>query len=1292
MPDQPELIDYLKRTAAKLRTTQQELHELQERDHEPIAVVSTACRFPGGVRSAADLWELVRDGRDAIGPFPTDRGWDLQQLLDDDPDRPGTTYARAGGFLYDATGFDPDPFGIADREAVAIDPQQRMLLETSWEALESAGLDVLGLRGSDAGVFVGAAAPAYLLGTTPVEGRALTGTSASVASGRIAYTFGLQGPAVTIDTACSSSLVALHLAARSLHAGECSVALAGGASVMSVPDLFVEFSRQQGLAADGRCRSFADDAAGTGWAEGVGVVVLERLSRARELGHPVLAVLRGSAVNQDGASNGLTAPNGPAQERVIRRALADAGLSPADVDAVEAHGTGTRLGDPIEAQALLATYGRDRPADRPLRLGSVKSNLGHAAAAAGMAGLIKTVEALRHRHLPRSLHLGTPSSRVDWTAGALELLVEGRDWPAVDDRPRRAGISSFGISGTNAHVVVEEATDAAQDRPGTPVLTCPAVAWPLSAHDPAALRARAGELAAHLRERPGTDSRRVAAALATRASQDSRGAAVGTDEAALLAGLDALAAGTSTHPGLVSGPAELDGGKVAFVFPGQGSQWVGMGAGMMAASPVFAAAVADCAAALDPHVDFSLVDTLSGAVPPDLDRVDVVQPLLFATMVALARTWEAAGVVPHTVIGHSQGEIAAAHVAGALSLDDAARVVALRSRALRAIAGRGGMVSVALGADAVRERIRALDLPLTVAAHNGPAATVASGSADAVAAFVEACTADGLNARRIGVDYASHCDHVDAVRAEILAGIGLVTPTRARCGFLSTVTGGLLDTRELDSEYWFRNLRSPVRYAEGVAALLDSDHTTFVEVSPHPVLTVGTHDVAHDRGQVSCAVLGTLRRDTDEPTAFLTAAAQAHAHGVAVRWDAVVADALPVPLPSYPFRPRRLWMPSPQTRPHPGLTATGHPLLRLGTSVAGTGSAIVSGRLDRDVYPWLGDHVLADQVVVPGAALLDLALWLAERTGLDGVVELTVEAPVVVPDDGVDLQLVVDAVAADGTRALRMHHRPVDGVARGVDWTRCATATLGPLPGVGAGAAPQATDAPGEPVDPAALYADLDERGYGYGPSFRAVTAAKRSAAHLCSDVRLPAGLDPAGHTVHPVLVDAALHLAGTTPGPGGAPWVPFTFTGVRVHRTGAATARADLTVLDPGGGGRAVGIALRDATCGPSPSPSPPRAAGWGSCGWSSGCRGPARSRHRMTCPSTSGRCRPGTPPTPSGPSARCSRPPARGCRPRSPTPTARGWSSAPAVPSPRPVLSPIRRRPRCAGSPAPRSASTPA
>ncbi len=1169
MPEQHELMDYLKRTAAKLRSTQQALHELQERDREPIAIVATACRFPGGVASADELWTLVREGRDAIGPFPTDRGWDLEQLFGGDGRELGTTYARAGGFLHDATRFDPDPFGIADREALAIDPQQRLLLETSWEALESAGLDVLGLRGSDTGVFVGAGAPAYLVGTTPVEGRALTGTSASVASGRIAYTFGLQGPAVTIDTACSSSLVALHLAARSLRAGECSVALAGGATVMSVPDLFVEFSRQHGLAADGRCRAFADDADGTGWAEGVGVVVLERLSRARELGHPVLAVLRGSAVNQDGASNGLTAPNGPAQERVIRHALADAGLSVADVDAVEAHGTGTRLGDPIEAQALLATYGRERPAGRPLWLGSVKSNLGHAAAAAGMAGLIKTVEALRHRYLPQSLHLDTPSSRVDWTAGALELLTEGRDWPADEERPRRAGISSFGISGTNAHVVVEEA-DTAPDLTAEPVLTGPTVAWPLSAHDPEALRHRAADLAAHLRDQPGSEPRAIAAALATRASQDCRAAVVGADPATLLDGLDALAAGpAATHPDVVRGPAEPAGGKIAFVFPGQGSQWIGMGAGLMASSPAFASAATECAAALDPHVDFSVLDALSGAVPPDLDRVDVVQPLLFAMMVALARTWEAAGVVPHTVIGHSQGEIAAAHVAGALSLDDAARVVALRSRALRGIAGRGGMVSVALGAAAVDERIRELGLPLALAAHNGPAATVASGPVDAVSAFVEACAADGVPVRRVGVDYASHCDQVDAVREDVLAGIGTVTPTRARCGFLSTVTAGLLDTRELGTDYWFRNLRNPVRYAEGVAELLDRDHTTFIEISPHPVLTVGTQDVA-DEQESDAAVLGTLRRDADEPTEFLTAAATAHAHGVPVRFDALVADAAPVPLPRYPFRPRRMWLPSPQTRPHPGLAATGHPLLRLGTSIAGTDSAILTGRLDRDVYPWLADHELAGQDVLPGAALLDLALWAAERAGVDGVVELTVEAPVVVPAEGIDVQLVVDAAGADGTHAVRMHHRTAD------EWTRCATAVLGPV----SGGVPAPADGPAETVDPAALYAALDEHGYSYGPAFRAVTAAERGDRNLRSDVRLTAGLEPAGHVVHPVLVDAALHLAGDAAA--GVPWVPFTFSGVRAHRAGATAARAELTVLDTADTGRALGVALRDGSGAP--------------------------------------------------------------------------------------------------------------
>uniref|UniRef100_UPI00022DED3A type I polyketide synthase n=1 Tax=Saccharomonospora iraqiensis TaxID=52698 RepID=UPI00022DED3A len=906
-----KLLEALRASVKEAERLRRRNRALQDAQSEPIAIVGMACRFPGGVHSPEQLWELLAEGQDAVGDFPTDRGWDLDALYDPDPDSPGTSYTHQGAFLDDVAGFDAGLFGVHPREALAMDPQQRLLLETTWEVFERAGLDAASLRGSRTGVYIGANVhdyPEALRGAPDdLGGYVATGNAASVVSGRLAYTFGLEGPAVTVDTACSASLVSLHLAVQALRAGECDLAVAGGATVMASPAAFTEFSRQRGLAADGRCKPFAAAADGTGWGEGVGVLLVERLSDARRLGHRVLGVVRGSATNQDGASNGLTAPNGPAQRRVIRAALENAQLTPADVDAVEAHGTGTALGDPIEAQALLATYGADR-GDRaqPLLLGSLKSNIGHTQAAAGVAGVMKMLLALQRGTLPATLHVDAPSPRVDWSAGAVEVVTARREWPSVDRR-RRAGVSSFGMSGTNAHVVLEQAPvgESAESEPAG------VVPWFLSGASAEAVRARAGELAG-----VPADAGDVARSLVfTRTALPSRAVVVG-DAATLEEGVAALAVGTP-HPAVVTGTAD-EPGRVVFVFPGQGAQWAGMARELAASSEVFAARLADCDAALSHFKDWSLEEALADAAL--LERVDVVQPVLWAVMVSLAAVWRSWGVEPAAVVGHSQGEIAAAVVSGALSLEDGARVVALRSRTLRRLAGRGGMVSVTLGEAEVRERIAPFGERLSVAVVNGPSAVVVSGQPAALDEFVVACEAEDVRAKRVPVDYASHSAQVDELRDELLAELEPVRPRAGSVPVYSTLTGRVEDGSGMDAGYWFDNLRGVVDFAGAVERLVTDEFGLFVECSPHPVLTMALPE--------DVVAVGSLKRDHGGLDRMLLSLGEVVVRGLTPDWSAVLPGDGRADLPTYPFQRQRFWPARGATEvAASGLAATGHPLL-----------------------------------------------------------------------------------------------------------------------------------------------------------------------------------------------------------------------------------------------------------------------------------------------------------------------------------------------------------------------------
>ncbi|MCZ7432816.1 type I polyketide synthase [Streptomyces sp. WMMC1477] len=933
MANEAQLRDYLKRVTVDLHEALRRLHRAEARQREPVAVVGMACRFPGGAASPEELWELLAAGRDAIGGFPTDRGWDLDALYDPDPGHPGTSYTRHGGFVHDVADFDAEFFGISPREALAMDPQQRILLETAWEAVERAGLDVAELSEAETGVFVGTSGQDYgsltLSTSDPVEGYVLTGNMASVLSGRLSYTLGLDGPAVSVDTACSSSLVATHLAVESLRSGRCGMALAGGVTVLSTPAGFVEFSRQRGLAPDGRCKSFAAGADGTGWGEGVGVLLLERLSDARRRGHPVLAVIRGSAVNQDGASNGLTAPNGPAQQRVIRAALAAAGLEPSDVDAVEAHGTGTTLGDPIEAQALLATYGK-RATDRPLWLGSMKSNVGHTGAAAGVAGIIKTVQALRHERLPRTLHVDAPTPHVDWSSGAVGLLTEERAWPR-GERPRRAGVSAFGVSGTNAHVIVEEAPPGAEGAGRAPDGEAPLtlgagtpVPWVLSSRSGDGLRAQAARLRAHLDAHPEADLLDVAFSLAaTRRRFPHRAVLAAGDRDAFGRALDALATGDpgaapGAAPGMVPGSAaDGDGGDgpgPVFVFSGGGAHWAGMGRELLDFSPVFARWIAACEDALRPHVDWSLTAVLrEEAGAPSLESAGVVQPVQWALGVALAELWRACGVRPAAVVGHSQGEVAAAVVAGGLGLADGAALVAHRGRVLNSLAGKGGMAVVPLPEEEAAEALARFGGRLVVAAVNSASAVVVSGDGEALTELLAELAARGVEARRVKVDFASHSPQLDPFRAELLAGWRPVVPVSGGVPFVSTVTGGPVDTAELDADYWWRNVRSPVRFEAAVRELVGRGHRAFVEIGATPVLGLNVGEILESESRpdgTPGAVLASLRRDDGGPARFLTALGEASAAGLPVDWAALFAGsgARVCELPTYAFQRERYWL------------------------------------------------------------------------------------------------------------------------------------------------------------------------------------------------------------------------------------------------------------------------------------------------------------------------------------------------------------------------------------------------
>jgi acyl transferase domain-containing protein/acyl carrier protein len=1132
----------LQESLSAIERLQARLDASERARHEPIAIIGAGCRYPGGIENPADLWRVVRDGVDAVSEVPADR-WDANAYYDPDPQAPGKMITRRGGFLSQVDRFDAQFFGISPREASTMDPQQRLLLETATEALESAGLATDRLAGSATGVFVGITTSDYgqLLrvgGPEHSDVYSATGSALNAAAGRVSFTYGFQGPCLSVDTACSSSLVAVHLACQSLRAGESDLALAGGVNVILSPDAMVLFSKWGMMAPDGACKTFDASADGFVRAEGCAVIALKRLADARAAGDPILAVIRGSAVNSDGRSSGLTVPNGPAQQAVLRRALSDAMLNPADVDYVEAHGTGTPLGDPIEIEALGTVMRSGREADRPLKIGSVKTNLGHTEAASGLAGLLKVVMALRHEAIPPHLHFSTPNPGIPWSELPLSVPTRLTPWPR-GERPRRAGVSSFGFSGTNAPVILEEApvSAAAEAAPDEPSLVV------LSARSDAALRALARRHATHVADEPET-LRNLAATLATgRTHYERRLAFVADSVSGLKTTLARIAEGERPE-GVVEGALKVgERPRIAFLFTGQGAQYAGMASGLYESEPAFRAALDSCADILRTHLDRPLRDVLfpAAGVESVIAETAYTQPALFAVEYALAELWRSWGITPSVVVGHSVGEYVAACVAGVFSLEDGLALVAERGRLMQSLPSGGGMAAVFAEESVVRSRIAPMADRLAVAAVNGPEEVVVSGDADALRVLLERCEADGIRARSLEVSHAFHSARLDGILDAFERRAAAVACAVPRIPLVSNLTGEPFAAgARPDARYWRRHARETVRFAACVDSLTRAGVNVLLEVGPHPTLLGLAARVAP---QANWTALASLRRGRSDRQGMLASLGALYARGAAVKWDAVMSGRgyRRAILPTYPFQRERHWVAKAADRQ--SSRASGHSLLGAHLALAGTPGAHVWEReISLETHPWVTDHRVQGAAILPATAYIEMALQ-AGREILGecavSVSDIEVLKPMILHEDRSRVVQTTVTEGADGAR-LAVHSRPGEptgGTNGALRWTAHVTARLTAIApraaaDVGHAAIAAARSRCDSEVDGSAFYAALAQKGNQWGPRFQGMDHVWSGGGEAVGRVRVLAALDDvSAYRFHPAVSDACGHaLVATVP------------------------------------------------------------------------------------------------------------------------------------------------------------------